>query len=67
MLPEDSTFRGATARTAFSKNVKPIESVGGGGRLFDDVHSFPTSRSLWDKSEEISEIGKSVMATSRAC
>src|SRR5258708_36888462 len=33
MLPENNTFRGATARTTFSKNGKPIESVGGrGGR-----------------------------------
>jgi len=28
MLPEDSTFRGATVRAAFFTNVKPIELVG---------------------------------------
>lgn len=33
------------------------------GRHFDEVHSFPTSRSLWDSSEEMSEMGRSLMAS----
>jgi hypothetical protein len=36
------------------------------GRYFDDAHSFPTSRSLWDSAEEISEMGRSLTTSSSA-